>query len=200
MITGVGTHAGLMTVLAMATLLGGCAAAPSLGLVSLAADGVSLALTGRSTAEQAWSLAREQACRLDPAAAKGGCGPDRSRRISARSETEARPPELSALAAVYRPDFLPRAAAATSQGAKRYLIAGSFASRRDAERLARALKPLPVAVAPYAHGGKRHFRVVIGPDHDRGADLDSKLASAGIADIRPITLCRQSLAAPPCRS
>jgi hypothetical protein len=105
--------------MAMAALLGGCVA-PGLGLAGLAADGVSRALTGQSTAEQAWSLARAQSCRINsPTEAQVACGSDPARRIPARTTREARPPALSALAAVYRADHLPRAAAALGPGAAR---------------------------------------------------------------------------------
>ena len=77
---------------------------------------------------------------------------------------------------------LPRAAAESHSGAGWAIQVGSFASRENAERLARELKGKGFAatVSQYSKG-KRLWRVRVGPEPDRAAAvaLGARLRSAG---------------------
>ncbi len=140
-------------------LLGGCGLPPALVIASYAADGASYITTGKSVSDHGISAATGRDCALlRMVEGKSMCRDEPSERA------DPAPVEVGQQATV-PPDGSPAKSAGDRH---RYLVLGSFADVRNAERLARDRRDEPITVVKTSIGGRVTHRVVAGPltDHE----------------------------------
>ena len=138
-------------------LLSGCGLPPAVVIASYAADGVSYIGTGKSVTDHGLSAATGRDCALFRVVkAKPICTDEPTRRASPAPVE----PGLHAT-------LPPGAAPAKSIAARRhYLVLGSFANLRNAERLAESSHDGSVAIVTASVDGRVIHRVVAGPLSD----------------------------------
>jgi len=154
--------------LVIPALLAGCGLPPAVVIASYASDGVSYIATGKSVTDHGLSAAIGRDCALFRIVkGKPICGDEPTQRAHpAPVEVGQRatlPPEDDSLKTI-----------ATRH---HYLVLGSFANRRNAERLAEGSHDGPVAVVTASVDGRVTHRVVAGPLSDgEAARLRHRLA------------------------
>jgi hypothetical protein len=128
---------------------------PAVTLVSLAADGVSYATTGKSVSDHGISAATGNDCALmrPVFTGKAMCRIDTTRGKDVPVET--------GHAAVARPGAPAFASPASAKD--RYVQVGSFRDVRNAARVAARYAGLKPDVRPVDAGGVRYYRVRVGP-------------------------------------
>ena len=154
----------------MPALLSGCGLPPAVMIASYAADGVSYIATGKSVSDHGisevtgrdcalWRVIKgksicqdEPAERADPAPVEAG-------------ERATLPPEAEPVQSIAAlpPEGTPAESTAPRH---RYLVLGSFANRRNAERLAETNHDGSVIVVTVSVDGRVIHRVVAGPLSD----------------------------------
>ena len=138
----------------MPALLGGCGLPPAVMIASYAADGVSYVVTGKSVSDHGISEVTGRDCAV-------------WRVVKGQSICKDMPAERADPAPVevgQQATLPPDADAARSIAAHhRYLVLGSFANRRNAERLADGHYDETVTVVTASVEGRVTHRVVAGP-------------------------------------
>jgi SPOR domain len=153
----------------MPALLSGCGLPPAVVIASYAADGVSYIGTGKSVTDHGISAAVGRDCAL-------------FRVVRGKPICEDEPTQRAHPAPVevgQRATLPPEGEPAKSIVAARhrYLVIGSFANRRNAERLAEGSHDGSVVVVTASVDGRVTHRVVAGPLSDRQvASLRKRLA------------------------
>jgi len=152
----------------MPALLSGCGLPPAVMIASYAADGVSYVATGKSVSDHGISEVTGRDCAL-------------WRVIKGKSICQDEPAERADPAPVEageRATLPPEAEPAESIATRhRYLVLGSFANRRNAERLAESSHDGSVVVVTASVDGRVTHRVVAGPlSDDEVASLRHRLA------------------------
>ena len=140
----------------MPALLSGCGLPPAVMIASYAADGVSYVATGKSVSDHGISAVTGRDCAL-------------WRVIKGKSICKDEPVQRADPAPVevgQQATLPPETDPAKSAARHRYLVIGSFASRRNADRLADDQHEGPVAVVAASVDGRVTHRVVAGPLSD----------------------------------
>jgi hypothetical protein len=156
--------------LVMPALLGGCGLPPAVVIASYAADGVSYIGTGKSVTDHGISAAMGRDCALFRIIkGKAICKDEPTQRANPA------PVEMGEHATL-RPEAQPAKGIAARH---HYLVLGSFANRRNAERLAESSHDGSVVVVTARVDGRVTHRVVAGPLSDsQVARLRQQLANA----------------------
>ena len=140
----------------MPALLSGCGLPPAVAIASYASDGVSYIATGKSVTDHGLSAATGRDCALFRIIkGKPICGDAPTQRAHPA------PVEVGQRATL--PEGNPVKSIATGH---HYLVLGSFANRRNAERLAEGSHDGPVVVVTASVDGRVTHRVVAGPLSD----------------------------------
>jgi len=151
----------------MPTLLGGCALPPAVMIASYAADGVSYVVTGKSVSDHGISEVTGSDCAV-------------WRIIKGQSICKDEPTELAEPAPVevgQQATLSPEADRKSLTTHHRYLVLGSFANRRNAERLANDHFDETITVVTASVDGRVIHRVIAGPLSDQeAAHLRQRLA------------------------
>jgi hypothetical protein len=154
--------------LVMPALLGGCGLPPAVMIASYAADGVSYVATGKSVSDHGISEVIGRDCALFRVI--------RGKPICKDEPTQRAHPALVEVG--QRATLPPEGEPAKSIAARhRYLVIGSFANRRNAERLAESSHDGSIVVVTASVDGRVIHRVIAGPLSDRQvASLRHRLA------------------------
>jgi hypothetical protein len=138
----------------MPALLSGCGLPPAVMIASYAADGVSYIATGKSVSDHGISEVTGRDCALWRIVKGTSICKDEP-----TPRADPAPVEVGERATL-PPDGEPAKSIATRQ---HYLVLGSFANRRNAERLAAASHDGSVVVVTASVEGRVTHRVVVGP-------------------------------------
>ena len=172
------------------TAAGGCAAVPAgVKVASLVGDGISYATTGKSLTDHLISGAMHRDCALFRIVeGESICRADAS--VSPDSEGHDKPPAAVMVdAATVAPPPLPAS----------YLVVGSFADPRHAERCRYQYRKFHASEAQDQKAFGTRYRVVVGPLADDNLEIVRRQLSAN-GKVRPwrLVLCPSTLAPPPC--
>ena len=186
--------------------LAGCAGAGTVSIAQTAANGASLAVTGKTIQDHGLSTIMGKDCRVMRLLENEAvCLPEdvaSSEAVIAGGDAEVARTALGAIyAGVLETPLVARiAASAAAPSQARYFILAIFRDRADAVHAARTVRALPTRVGETVAQGRLIYRVLAGPVPD-GADEASfraRVAGAGLTDVRTVALCRDTLNDPPC--